>query len=207
VTDQPPEVPPPSAGGAGEYPISLEYQRDLEVQNWRPLVNWLLAIPHLIVLYGLGIAAGVLWIVSFFTVLFTERNPFVGFQAMVLRYQWRVLTYFHFMRDEYPPFDFSTTPADDGTDTASVGVRDPGEMNRWLVLVKWLLAIPSEIVVAVLAIGAFFVTIYAFFVVLFTGKWPESARNYVVGVYRWHTRVTGYILFVTDAYPPFRLEP
>ena len=64
---------------------------------------------------------------------------------------------------------------------------------------NWLLAIPSEIVAAFLAIGAFFMTIYAFFVVLFTGKWPEGARNYVVGVYRWHTRVTGYMFFVTDA--------
>ena len=178
------------------------------MQNWRPLVNWLLAIPHLVVLYGLGIAAGVLWIVSFFTVLFTKRNPFVGFQAMVLRYQWRVLAYFHFMHERVSAVRLlhhryrrrrrcgvgqrARSRRDEPLARArEVAVRDPvGDRGRD----------PRAS-----ARGSSRST--AFFVVLFTGKWPEGARNYVVGVFRWHTRVTGYVLFVTDAYPPFRLEP
>ena len=52
--------------------------------------------------------AGVLWFISFFTVLFTKRNPFVAVQTMILRYNWRVLSFFYFLRNEYPPFDFAT---------------------------------------------------------------------------------------------------
>jgi hypothetical protein len=217
MTDQPPPATPPPAatppppaptpgGSPSSYPINLGFQRDLDVQNWRPLVNWLLAIPHIIVLYGLGIAAGVLWIVSFFTILFTTKNPFLGFQAMVLRYQWRVFSYVYWMRNEYPPFDFTVTARDNGIDPASVDVEDPIEMNRWLVLVKWLLAIPQYIVLVFLGIALWFVLLITFFAVLFTGKWPEGIRIFAVGVMRWNTRVSGYILFLTDSYPPFSLE-
>ncbi len=79
-------------------------------------------------------------------------------------------------------------------------------MNRWLVLVKWLLAIPHIIVLAFLYIAVWFVLLITFFAVLFTGKWPEGMRDFTVGVMRWHTRVNGYLLFLTDAYPPFSLE-
>jgi hypothetical protein len=204
----PPPAPPPtpSVPSAGGYPVTLELTSPLGVARWRPLVNWLLAIPQWIVLYFLQIAAGVLWIVSFFTILFTKRNPFVGFQAMVLRYNWRVTSYVLFMREDYPPFEFETTVHDPTDDPASVSVRDPGEMNRWLVLVKWLLAIPHFIVLAFLGIAVAVVWLIAFFAVIFTGGWPEGMRKFVVGFMRWATRVNGYVLFLTDEYPPFSLE-
>jgi hypothetical protein len=204
MTDQAPAVP---SGAPTGYPITLDFDADLGVQNWRPLVNWLLAIPHWIVLFGLSIASGVLWIVSFFTVLFTRRNPFVGFQAMFLRYDWRVVSYTYWLRNEYPPFDFQTVMDDNGLDAAKVGVADPGEMNRWLVLVKWLLAIPHLIVLAFIGIGVWVVLIISFFQVLFTGKWNEGMRDFVVGFMRWTTRVYGYMYFITDPYPPFTLQP
>ena len=138
-------------------------------------------------LYGLGIAAGVLWIISFFTILFTKKNPFLGFQAMVLRYQWRVFSYVYWMRNEYPPFEFTVTARDNGIDPASVDVEDPIEMNRWLVLVKWLLAIPQYIVLLFLGIALWVVLLITFFAVLFTGKWPEGMRAFTVGVMRWNT--------------------
>ena len=74
---------------------------------------------------------------SFFTILFTKKNPFVGFQAMILRYQWRTFSYALFMRDEYPPFDFATDADRITADPAVMAVAEPGEMNRWLVFVKW----------------------------------------------------------------------
>jgi hypothetical protein len=197
---------PPSGGGSG-YPVTLAFDGELEVQNWRPLVNWLLAIPQWIVLWGLSIASGVLWIVSFFTVLFTRRNPFVGFQSMYLRYEWRVVSYTYWLRNEYPPFDFETVMADNGLDDAKVSVEDPGEMNRWLVLVKWLFAIPHLIVLAFIAIGVWVVLVISFFQVLFTGKWNDGMRDFVVGFMRWTTRVYGYMFFITDPYPPFSLQP
>jgi hypothetical protein len=195
---------PPSGSGAG-YPLVLELQRGPEVQNWRPLVNWLLVIPHILVLYVIGIVASVLWFISFFTVLFVKRNPFIGFQTMYLRYEWRVYSFHFFMRNEYPPFDFGTTPGSEMPDPAVLTLEDPGEMNRWLPLVKWLRAIPHYIALLVLWIGAFLVLIVSFFAVLFTGKWPEGLRDYVIGVTRWTLRVNAYIMFLTDEYPPFSL--
>jgi hypothetical protein len=202
----PPEEPPASGGSGPRYPVTLDLARDLHVARWRPLVNWLLAIPQWIVLYFLGIATFVLWVISFFVILFTKRNPFVGFQAMVLRYQWRVQSFTYFMRDEYPPFEFETMALDPTTDQARVSVVEPGEMSRWMVLVKWLLVIPHLIVLTFIAIGAFFVLIVAFFAVIFTGRWPEGMRNFVVGYARWSTRVSAYFYFLTDEYPPFSLQ-
>jgi hypothetical protein len=210
MTDAPPPVPPaptgPTSPGSG-YPIALEFDGGLDVQNWRPLVNWLLSIPHWIVLWVLGFVAFLLWVAGFFTVLFTQRNPFVGFQSMYLRYYWRVIAYTIWMSNDYPPFDFDTAMDDNGLYPAKVTVEDPGDMNRWLVLVKWLILLPHYIVLAVLGIGVFVVGVISFFQVLFTGKWNEGMRNFVIGYTRWSTRVNGYFLFITDPYPPFRLQP
>jgi hypothetical protein len=82
----------------------------------------------------------------------------------------------------------------------------PPKLNRWLPLVKWLLAIPHYIALTVLGIGMFFVLIAAWFVVLFTGRFPGGMFNYIVGVMRWGARVGAYVFLQTDAYPPFSLE-
>ena len=78
--------------------------------------------------------------------------------------------------------------------------------GRWLV--KWLLAIPHYIVLIVLTIGAFFAAIFAWFAILFTGRYPRSLFDYIEGVLRWHNRVGAYaFLLITDEYPPFSLQP
>jgi len=82
----------------------------------------------------------------------------------------------------------------------------PPELNRWLPLVKWLLVIPHYFVLIFLGIGAFFVIVFAWFAVLFTGRYPRGAFDYLVGVQRWAYRVTAYHLLMTDAYPPFSLD-
>jgi hypothetical protein len=207
MTEVPAPPPAPSSGGfGGGYPVNLEFNRDYDVQNWRPLVNWLLAIPHWIVLYLLGIVAFVLWVVSLFVVLFTQRNPFLGFQTMYLRYYWRVSSFAGFMRNEYPPFDFATNDAGVVPDPAVVTVEDPRDMNRFLGFVKWLLAFPHYIVLWLLEIAVFVVLVIQLFVVLFTGRWNEPMREFVVGVARWYTRVHAYVFLLTDKYPPFSLQ-
>jgi len=82
------------------------------------------------------------------------------------------------------------------------------ELNRWLPLVKWLLAIPHYIVLFFLDIAAFVVVIIAWFAILFTGRYPKGMFDFVESVIRWHNRVIAYaFLLVTDQYPPFRLSP
>jgi hypothetical protein len=88
---------------------------------------------------------------------------------------------------------------------ATFAITYPEELNRWLPLVKWLLAIPHFIALFFIIIGSIFALIYAFFVVLFTGRWPRGAFDYVVGTLRWSYRVLAYFHLMTDAYPPFSL--
>jgi len=85
---------------------------------------------------------------------------------------------------------------------------DGAALSRWLPLVKWLLAIPHYVVLAFLALAAFFVVVFAWFAILFTGRYPRGAFRFVVGVFRWGLRVEAYaFLLITDRYPPFSLDP
>jgi Domain of unknown function (DUF4389) len=189
-------------------PVRYEFDAPERVANWRPLVHWLLEIPHLVILYFLGIASGVIWIISFFTVLVTKQIP-VGlfdFQVFYLRYQARVNTYALFMREPYPAFDFTITRDDPGGDPLFLTIDRPDEVNRWLPLVKWLLAIPHYIVLAVYIIGAFFAMIGAFFAVLFTGRFPLGIRDYVVKVGRYGVHIQAYVMLLRDEYPSFSLR-
>src|SRR6476620_7307709 len=100
------------------------------------------------------------------------------------------------------------------TSGSSGGPRRRGRRRRrprrrgppLLPLVQWLLAIPHYIVLSLPGIAAVVVVVIGFFAVLFTGKWPEGMRDFVVGYARWYTRVYAYILFLTDEYPPFSLQ-
>ena len=88
---------------------------------------------------------------------------------------------------------------------ARLEIAYPAELNRWLPLVKWLLVIPHFFVLFFIAIGAFFVGIYAFFAVLFTGRYPRGAFDYMVGTFRWVHRVLVYMHLMVDPYPPFSM--
>ena len=89
--------------------------------------------------------------------------------------------------------------------SAALEVSYPTELNRWLPLVKWLLVIPHFVVLAFVGIAAFFVGVYAFFSVLFTGRWPRGAFDFIVGTIRWFYRVAAYFHLMVDAYPPFSM--
>ena len=192
----------------GSYPARLGIDAPLEVKNWRPLVHWILAIPQLLVANALRGVRQVLTLIAFFTVLFTKSIPDSLFNMIVMsrRYSWRVASYALWMRESYPPFSFTMTPQDDGIDPAWLSVDYPQELNRWAPLYKWLLAIPHYIALIFLEIGVLFVVIVGFFAVLFTGKWPEGLRRYVVGVTGWGLRVSAYVAFLRDECPPFSLQ-
>ena len=194
----------------GSYPATFRFDPPERIANWRPLVQWLLAIPHLAIVYVLGSVSGILAVISWFAVLFTGRLPegLANFQAMYLRYYLRTATYAGFLRDEYPPFGFTTTPADPGEDPR-VGVELVPQLegrNRLTVAFRLILAIPQLIVLTLLCLALCVVGLIALFAVLFTGHWPHGLREFAVGVGRWWLRVQAYILLLTDDYPPFALS-
>jgi Domain of unknown function (DUF4389) len=193
-----------------DYPATFTIDPAEKVANWRPLVHWLLAIPHFLVLYALRILAQVLSVISWFAIVFTGSMPeaFANLQAMYMRYEQRVYTYAEFMREEYPPFAFGTTTADGGEDPrVRVDVTpELTDRNRLTVAFRLILVIPQAFVLFFLFLGAVFCILVAFFAVLFTGKWPFALQDYVIKCQRWYVRVEAYTLLLTDQYPPFSLD-
>jgi len=193
------------------YPATFSFDAPEKVANWRPLVQWLLVIPHFVILYGLRILSQVVGIISWFVIVFTGELPesFANIQAMYLRYELRTYTYLIFMREEYPPFAFGMVATDAGEDPRVRVEFQPqlADRNRLTVGFRFLLVIPQLLVLAVLEIAATVVIVIAFFAVLFTGRWPEGMRTFVLNVARWYLRVETYYLLLADDYPPFALEP
>jgi hypothetical protein len=188
----------------------LTFDAPQRVANWRPLVNWLLAIPHLLIASALRYVSQVLAIVCWFIILFTGRLPveLANFQIMYLRYYARAAIFAGFLREEYPPFAFPMTAYDPGDDPR-VRVDVTPELdgrNRVTVGFRLILAIPQLIVLGLLLIVEWIVLLIALFAVLFTRQWPAGLRDFTVGVLRWWLRVQAYVLLLTDAYPPFELS-
>jgi hypothetical protein len=192
------------------YPATLEIDRAERIANWRPIVQWLLAIPHFIILYVLGIITEIAVIIGWFAILFTGKLPegLANLVCLYIRYNNRTVAYAGFLREEYPPFAFEAVPADPGTypPVRTNFVPELEDRNRLTVAFRVILAIPQLLVLAVLGFVAFLASVIAFFAVLFTGRWPEGLRMFFVGVMRWSTRVSAYLYLLTDEYPPFSLD-
>jgi hypothetical protein len=199
-----------TAGPLGGYPATFEADAPERIDNWRPLVQWLLAIPHFLILYVLGFVSEVVGIISWFVILITGRLPegFATLQCLYIRYSNRTTSYAAFLREEYPPFVFETVARDPGTypPVRTSFAIELENRNRLTVAFRIILVIPHLIVLAVLGLAAFVAVVIAFFAVLFTGRWPDGLRTFVVGVIRWATRVNAYFLLLTDEYPPFSLD-
>ena len=195
---------------AASYPATLSFEPPEKVANWRALVAGLMAIPHWIVLYGIGIVSGVAAFIAWFAILFTGRLPegLGKVQALYIRYYTRTAIYSAFMKEEYPPFSFDATAEDPGDDPrirvdTQIALDD---RNRVTTFFRWLLAIPHFIVLALLGMAVYVVIVIAFFAVLFTGRWPAGLRDFAIGFGRWSVRVFAYTLLLTDEYPPFSLD-
>jgi len=148
---------------------------------------------------------GLLVLPPLLMILVRQKYPrwWFDWNLQLLRFTNRVGVYLALMDDRYPSTD------EEQSVRLDFGYPDAkGQLNRWLPLVKWFLAIPHYIVLAVLYLGALVVVIVAWFAILFTGRYPRGIFDYVEGVIRWHNRVVGYaFILVTDQYPPFRLRP
>jgi hypothetical protein len=149
------------------------------------------------VLGGLAVATALM-------IVFRQRYPrwWFDFARELVRFSARVGAYAALLTDRYP----STVDEQ----SVHLEIDYPNveqDLNRWLPLVKWFLAIPHYVVLVVLAIAAMVAVVIAWFVVLFTGKYPRALFDFVVGVGRWALRVQAYaFLLVSDRYPPFALE-
>ena len=197
-------TPPPPSMPAG-YPVRAEAQRQERYHRFLPLVKWLLALPHYIVLLFLLIGVFFAKIVAFFAVLFTGRYPegVFDFVTGVLRWGWRVTAYVSLLTDRYPPFSLDSEgdyPAQLEIDYPSAGV------DRWRPLVHWLLVIPYAFLAGILVSVAGFVAFIGVFVILFTEELPEGMFSLILIPYRWQQRATAYGMFLVTRYPPFEWD-
>jgi Domain of unknown function (DUF4389) len=207
-------------GGTG-YPVqfSVEYP-DRELNRLTTAFRLIVAIPIVIVLalignnwgggynQGAGFAAGgagVLVLPTVLMIVFRQKYPrwWFDWNLELLRFENRVLAYLALMDDRYPSTDErQAVTLDFPYPDAKQG------LNRWLPLVKWLLAIPHYVVLIFLSLAALVCVILAWFAILFTGRYPRGLFDFVLGVMRWGNRVTGYaFVLVTDKYPPWSLNP
>ena len=180
------------------------------------------AIPILILIASLGggegsyassqhnwdVAAGtggILFVAPLLMILFRQKYPrwWFDWNRELFRFSNRVAVYLALMDDHYPSTDEEQSVR---LDYAYPDVKQ--NLNRWLPLVKWLLAIPHYFVLAFLWLAALIMIVIAWFAILFTGRYPRGIFDFVLGVFRWTNRVAAYaFILVTDEYPPFRLSP
>jgi len=200
------------------YPLTFEVDYpDRPLNRLTTALRLFMAVPIVVLLTAIGgftvastgadtttvVASGsaLLFLPPLLMVVFRGRYPrwWYEFNVELLRFQNRVGVYLALMDDRYP--------STEEQQSVRLDVPYPTGLNRLLPLVKWLLAIPHYVVLAVLYVGALVAIIAAWFAVLVTGRFPRGLFDYLVGVGRWTNRVTAYaFLLVTDDYPPFRLR-
>ena len=203
------------------YPVSLlvDYP-DRELNRLTSFFRLIVIIPIAIILYlVIGAASesagdhkwvvnlsagGVLFLATMLMLVFRQKYPrwWFDWNIALTKFGTRVGAYVALLRDEYP--------STDEEQAVHIEIPYPGarnDLNRWLPLVKWLLALPHYIILFFLGIAAIFVVIIAWFAILFGGRYPKGLFDFVVGVMRWSLRVMAYAaLLTTDEYPPFTLK-
>ena len=210
--------------GPAPYPVqlSIDYP-DRDLNRLTTAFRLIVVIPILIVAGSIGGHAGggyaagdqgwtvaggtggLLFLGPLLMIVFRQKYPrwWFDWNRELLRFGNRVATYLALMDDRYPSTDERQSVA---LDFPYPDARQG--LNRWLPLVKWLLAIPHYILLAFLWLAALVAVVIAWFAILFTGRYPRGLFDFVLGVLRWGNRVIAYaFLLVTDEYPPFRLAP
>ncbi|HEV2311420.1 MAG TPA: DUF4389 domain-containing protein [Acidimicrobiia bacterium] len=198
------------------YPVAFDVDYPDTLNRWTTGFRFILVIPLVILLALLGSSTigvrllllggtSVLFLPTVALLVLRHKYPrwWFDFALGLLRLEARITAYFLLLRDEYPSVDEEQHVHVD----VPYPNADP-DLNRWLPLVKWLLALPHYIVLLVLDLAAWVVAIIAWFAILFTGRYPEALFRFVVNVLRWNLNVAAYaILLTTDRYPPFQLGP
>jgi Domain of unknown function (DUF4389) len=196
------------------YPVQIRGNLDEPINPWLFLVKWLLIIPHLIILFVLGVAVVFSWLFSLFAVVFTGKYPesLFNFNVGVLRWLWRVgfYSYQALGTDRYPPFSLKPDPGY----PADLSVQYPTSLSKGRTFIQWwILAFPHYLIVAVFQGGVGYhygglqilLLLFGAIARLFTGRYPADLYTLVMGINHWVYRVAGYALLFTNEYPPFRL--
>ena len=189
------------------YPV--KFQIDYPDRNLDRLTSFFrlfTVIPIYLILTLLlkSSSTGLVMIPTIFMILFQQKYPrwWFDWNLAMTKFLNRISAYLCLMTDVYP--------STDEDQSVHIEIQYPDtkkDINRWLPLVKWFLAIPHYIVLCFLFIAATAVVIIAWFAILFTGRYPKDLFNFVVGVFRWGLRVSAYaFLLTTDRYPPFSLD-
>ncbi len=189
------------------YPVvfDVEYP-DGPQDRLKTVFRIVIAIPILILAstFGMGLQAGYLICAPALMIIFRQKYPrwWFDFNVELTRFGARIYAHLALLREEYP--------ATDDHQAVTLDFEYPDverNLNRWMPIVKWLLAIPHFILLFFLWIAATLAVIAAWFAILFTGRYPRGLFDFVVGVARWSYRVDAYaILLTTDEYPPFSLK-
>ena len=203
--------------GLPTYPVQFSVDYPERSQNrLSTLFRLIMIIPIIIVTAFIAgqtedaettffFAGGTLFVAPLLLILFRKKYPrwWFDWNVALLKFVSRVTAYLLLLRDEYPSTD------EEQAVHIEIPYPDvPADLNRWLPLIKWLLAVPHYVALFFLGIGVLIAVVVAWFSILLTGRYPRGLFTYVVGVLRWATRVQGYmLLLVTDRYPPFRLGP
>jgi hypothetical protein len=186
------------------YPVQLSVDYPEDGRNrLTALFRIILMIPIIIVVVMASAGAGNLTFATVLMILFRKKYPrwWFDFNLELRRLSARLNAYTSYLRDEYPSTD------EEQAVHLEIAYPDAeGQLNRFMPLIKWLLAIPHYVVIYVLSICVVVVTVIAWFAILIVGRYPQGLFNFSVGVMRWETRVNAYmVLLTTDRYPPFRL--
>ena len=199
------------------HPTSYAVNPQEETRNRLTVgFRFILAIPHLLLVGGpgigagvgsdrtgvLGVVAGVAAVINWFIIVFTGKAnaDLMSLQRFYLRWRARALAYEALLRDEYPPFG-------DGEYPVSAEFQAVTEnRNRWTVGFRFILIIPQIIVLLFLFIAWVVTAVIGWFAILFTGRYPDGLWRFGEGVMRWSLRVESYWLLLHDEYPPFSLE-
>ncbi|MGE3062881.1 MAG: DUF4389 domain-containing protein [bacterium] len=191
--------------------FNVAYPQDLSRGKLllKTFLGWLyIGIPQGIVLSVLGFIAGIMSFFAWWAILFTGKYPkgMFDFVLNVMKWGYRVTAYMGLMTDVIPPYAFDSPES-----PVKLEVVYPESLSRGKLLLKtffgWLyVGIPHGIILGVLGTLAELIIFICWWIILFTGKFPEGMFKLVVGCFRWATRVAVYCGLMTDEYPPFSLD-
>jgi hypothetical protein len=186
------------------YPVVYELDQPERLSRWKWLIKWLLAIPHVIVLWVLSVVMLFALFIAWVVVVITARFPrgLFDFIVGVNRWSMRVNAYVAHLTDVYPPFsmqDMSGYPV-------RLNAAYPERQSRLSAFFRWLLVIPQWIVLWLLSYVQGLLVLVNIVVVVFTGRPNADVFRIIAGINRWSARVTLYASLATDKYPPFSLE-